>query len=687
MIDGTSGMAGYAQDPRRPARRARLLAMTITLVCFSVGLAFIPAASAKREHSKPSRGEATRSSKRESAKSGGGAPPAAGAGEASDEQEASGTPEAAGGQEATGAPEAAGGQEDATEATAQEVASTQGTATADAPGAAARKQKGSGSKGSGHKGAEHKGSEHKGSEHKKGSGKAKEAEMEASEQPHAKEEAVEASVGAGAVGAAVPTSTPAAMQLAVAPAPAAASAATQSVAPQASVARSGLGGAPRAARRPAHARRALARLQPAGTLARSSATGASLARATPARELRQARGSSHGRETASRSSPLVTTITRIVDVVPTALRVLVVGLLALALALAVALAVRSRLSARRMRRLERQRAELREDVGLLQAALLPVIPARLGVVDTSTAYQPAAGPGAGGDFYDVFALEDGRLAVIVGDVCGHGRKALPHTALVRFTLRAYLEAGLSPRDTLQTAGAVLERQLGGVLATVVVAIYKPRERVLVYACAGHPPPIVIGAGADLGTDARALAPITVCAAPPLGAGVRTGTRQTVLALPGRAQICFYTDGLTEARVGAELFGAPRLIQVLTELGPRTTAPALLAAVAERADARPDDMAACLLSVAGDERAPAVLLEQLELDREDAASMRTERFLLECGVERREAADAIRAAAAAAGSGGTVLLELRRGGARPEVALQREQLSYIHARRAKVEVAL
>jgi serine phosphatase RsbU (regulator of sigma subunit) len=677
MIDGTSGMAGYTQDPRRPVRRARLLAVTITLVCCAFGLAFIPAASAKRDHSKPSRGESTRSSKRESAKSGGGVAPAAGAGEASDGQEAS---EAS---EATGTPEAAGGQEDATEATTQEVASAEGTASADAAGAAARKQKGSGSKGSGHKGAEHKGSEHK-----KGSGKAKEAETGASEQPHAKEEAVEASVGVGTVAPAVPAATPAATTLSVAPAPAPASAATQAVAPQASVARSGLGGARRAARRPARARRAVAaRLQPAGIPARSSATGAGSVRTTPAREPRQARGSSHGRETASRSSPLVTTITRIVDVVPTALRVLVVGLLALALALAVALAVRSRLSARRMRRLERQRAELRDDVGLLQAALLPVIPARLGVVDTSTAYQPAAGPGAGGDFYDVFALEDGRLAVIVGDVAGHGRKALPHTALVRFTLRAYLEAGLSPRDTLQTAGAVLERQLGGVLATVVVAIYKPRERVLVYACAGHPPPIVIGAGADSGTDARALAPITVCAAPPLGAGVRTGTRQTVLALPGRAQICFYTDGLTEARVGSELFGTARLIDTLAALGPQVTAPALLARVAECADARSDDMAACVLSVVGDERAPAVLLEQLELDREDAASKRTERFLLECGVERREAADAIRAAAAAAGSGGTVLLELRRGGAKPEVALQREQLSYLHARRAKVEVAL
>jgi len=398
----------------------------------------------------------------------------------------------------------------------------------------------------------------------------------------------------------------------------------------------------------------------------------------------RARDGSQKKTGAGRSSPLVTTITRIVDVVPTALRMLIAGLLALALALA----VRSRLAARRTRRLERQRAELLEDVGLLQAALLPVTPARLGLVGTSTAYEPAAGPGAGGDFYDVFALEDGRLAVIVGDVSGHGRQALPHTALVRFTLRAYLEAGLSPRDALQTAGAVLERQLGGVFATVVAATYQPRERVLVYACAGHPPPLVLAAGAAIGTDAQALAPVTVCAAPPIGVGMRTGTRQTVVSVPGRSQICFYTDGLTEARVGSELFGTPRLVDVLAGLGPRATASALLAEVAERADARPDDMAACLLSVNGDDQAPVVMLEELELDREAAASERTERFLQACGVERREALELIRSACAAAGRSGTVVLELRHtGGGSPEVSLQRERLSYIHARRANAEVAL
>jgi serine phosphatase RsbU (regulator of sigma subunit) len=384
----------------------------------------------------------------------------------------------------------------------------------------------------------------------------------------------------------------------------------------------------------------------------------------------------HSAEPLRRPSPIVTTITKIVGVVPTAVRELILALLALALALG----VRSRFAALRERRLERQRAGLLEDVGLLQAALLPTPPARLGPVGTSVAYEPAAGPGAGGDFYDVFALADGQLAVIVGDISGHGREALPHTALVRFTLRAYLEAGLSPRDVLQTAGAVLERQLGDVFATVVVATYNPRERVLVYACAGHPPPVVLGSSA--------LAPITVSASPPIGVGMRTGMRQTAVAIPGRAHICFYTDGLTEARVDGGLFGTERLEQTLAALGPRASAPALLARVAELADARPDDMAACVLSVEGDAGAPALLLDELELERDDVSAARAERFLLACGARRDELDEAMRAARAVGVRTGAAVLQVRHArGTPPHVTVQREQVTHLRARPANVAVAL
>jgi hypothetical protein len=440
-----------------------------------------------------------------------------------------------------------------------------------------------------------------------------------------------------------------------------------------------------------HRARAARRPRASRTRARAThtraVTAAAAALAAPARTLRTTArtapaGSIGGGSRASKkpttSSPLVTTITKIVGVVPTPIRILIAALAALALALA----VRSRFSAASARRLERQRGQLLEDVGLLQAALLPVAPERLGPVGTSAAYKPADGPGAGGDFYDVFALEDGQLAVIVGDVSGHGRHALPHTALLRFTLRAYLEAGLSPRDAVQTAGAVLDRQLGGQFATVVAATYNPRERLLVYACAGHPAPVVLGAHLEAG----AIEPVTASSSPPIGVGMRTGIRQTTVSVPGRAQVCFYTDGVTEARVGTELFGAERLRGALVELGTGASAAAVLDSVVERADARPDDMAACLLRVEGGEDAPEVLVEELELDRDSAASQRTERFLLACGVEREELAEVIHAARAAAGRDGTAVLELNHAQGAPHVTLRREHLRYLHIPQTEVEVS-
>jgi serine phosphatase RsbU (regulator of sigma subunit) len=360
------------------------------------------------------------------------------------------------------------------------------------------------------------------------------------------------------------------------------------------------------------------------------------------------------RTRASSAQPaIVKTITKLVGVVPAPVRILIGALIALALALG----LRSLLASIRTRRLVRQRGELLEDVGLLQAALLPQPPPRLGPVGTSVSYRPADGPGAGGDFYDVFALADGRLAVIVGDVSGHGREALPHTALVRFTVRAYLEAGLTPGDALQTAGVVLERQLADSFATVVAAVYHPRERTLTYATAGHPPPLVIGEPSADGTFERA-ATVTSCAAPPIGAQQRTGTRQTVIDVPGAARLCFHTDGVTEARVGGELFGAERLARTLASLEADGGAAELLDSVAAQSDARPDDMAACVLHVHGDAIAPSIAHERVELDGASLQRARVEQFLRDSDLAPARVATALEEARAALASTDSAVLELR-----------------------------
>ena len=170
----------------------------------------------------------------------------------------------------------------------------------------------------------------------------------------------------------------------------------------------------------------------------------------------------------------------IVEVVPTPLRVLIAGLVALSLLLALAYVM----TLVRNRRLTGQRRELLGQVGLLQAALLPELPERLGASRASVAYRPADGPGAGGDFYDVLPLGGGRTAVVIGDVSGHGRAALGRTALARYTLRAYIEAGLEPREALQVAGSVLAGKLEGDFVTALLAVHDAGAGTLTYATAG-----------------------------------------------------------------------------------------------------------------------------------------------------------------------------------------------------------
>jgi hypothetical protein len=326
-----------------------------------------------------------------------------------------------------------------------------------------------------------------------------------------------------------------------------------------------------------------------------------------------------------------------------------------------------------------------DDLGALQAALLPRVPERIGPTGISVAYRPAEGPAAGGDFYDVFALADDRVAVMVGDISGHGRSALPQTALIRYTLRTYLDSGLGPRAALAAAGAALDHQLDRCFATVVLAVLDTAERTLTYACAGHPPPLVLAP--------QPLAPVLAAASPPIGAGLATGLRQTVISLPAAASVCFFTDGLVEARARGRLYGAGRLAAALAAIGPRGDAAELLELVIARTDKRPDDMAACLLRLDGP-RAPEpatahalTLSEELELSPRDLRCGRAEAFLLACSLPRARATRALKAARLVVGSAGAAVLQVVRDRDKPhappsvEVSPPRLKILHLHKRLA------
>ncbi|HYI99381.1 MAG TPA: PP2C family protein-serine/threonine phosphatase [Thermoleophilaceae bacterium] len=312
----------------------------------------------------------------------------------------------------------------------------------------------------------------------------------------------------------------------------------------------------------------------------------------------------------------------------------------------------------RTRRLGNQRQALLRDVGLLQQALLPPVPEQLGAVRTSVAYRPSDGPGAGGDFYDALTLPGDRAAFILGDISGHGHKALARTAFMRFTLRAYLEAGLEPREALQLAGPVVAQHLDGDFATAVIAIHDPAESSLTYACAGHPAPIVVGP--------ERLEPVLVASSPPVGLDLRTGLRQTTLPLRPGAVICLYTDGLAEARKATRILGRPRLGDFVEELRPTGTAADLIERVAAEARLVTDDMAAVIVRPSSVIGAVGVRREQLEVDLEDASSGLAERFLAACQVGPAERAMMAATAGRMAHEHGTAVIDVRLTAPRPQV---------------------
>jgi Stage II sporulation protein E (SpoIIE) len=259
-------------------------------------------------------------------------------------------------------------------------------------------------------------------------------------------------------------------------------------------------------------------------------------------------------------------------------------------ALAAGMAVNAYAHSRRARRLAVQRAELVDDVGQLQAALLAPLPAARADVSFSVAYRPAAGLAAGGDFYDVFELDPNRTALLLGDVSGHGRESVAQAALVRYTLRTFIAAGHGPARAIALTDPCLDAHMDGHFATVIAAVYDHAAHTLTYAKAGHHPPLILGF--EDGAVADELA------SPPIGAGLAARPRDTAVDVPAGATVCFFTDGLIEARRAGVPLGSER-VQCMLADAPRD-AEALLAAVAAEADELNDDLAVCLLHRPTDE---------------------------------------------------------------------------------------
>jgi hypothetical protein len=141
------------------------------------------------------------------------------------------------------------------------------------------------------------------------------------------------------------------------------------------------------------------------------------------------------------------------------------------------------LHVRRIAERERQRVEL-ETAREIQSSILPELPPQLNGVALAHVYLPATE--VGGDFYDVLALEDGRLAVAVGDVAGHGVSS----GLVMSMVRSALAVQVTFDPQVDSVFATLNRLVfqsarRRLLTTLTYALLDPARRELLYASAGH----------------------------------------------------------------------------------------------------------------------------------------------------------------------------------------------------------
>lgn len=199
---------------------------------------------------------------------------------------------------------------------------------------------------------------------------------------------------------------------------------------------------------------------------------------------------------------------------------------------------------------ERERIEQELRVArLIQQTLLPKSVPDIEGYQLGAYYQPARE--VGGDFYDFFELEDGRLGLVVGDVTDKGVPAALVMATTRTMLRASAQRFDSPGEVLERVNDVLHPDIPpNMFVTCLYAILDPENGRLKYANAGHDLPYVRHAGGAAELRATGM---------PLGLMPGMAYEEKDIGLEDGDTVLFYSDGVVEAHApDYEMFGFPRL---------------------------------------------------------------------------------------------------------------------------------
>jgi PAS domain S-box-containing protein len=176
----------------------------------------------------------------------------------------------------------------------------------------------------------------------------------------------------------------------------------------------------------------------------------------------------------------------------------------------------------------------------LQRSLLPE---RLPPIDglaMAARYLPGArGAAIGGDWYDVLERPDGRVALVVGDVAGHGLRAAASMGQLRNAFRAYGMVEASPAEVVARINRLVMSGVEQVMATVLYLVLDRETGEVAFSAAGHPPPLLIAPdGPRFLEGGRSV---------PIGAADPAVFREATAILPSGSSLLLYTDGLIERR--------------------------------------------------------------------------------------------------------------------------------------------
>ncbi|MGH8881207.1 MAG: PP2C family protein-serine/threonine phosphatase, partial [Stackebrandtia sp.] len=177
----------------------------------------------------------------------------------------------------------------------------------------------------------------------------------------------------------------------------------------------------------------------------------------------------------------------------------------------------------------------------LQRNLLPLRLPDLPEVKLTYRYRPSrADMRAGGDWFDTITLPGRRVAMVVGDVAGHGITSAAAMGHYRTAVRTLASIGLGPAILLTRLNDLAFEFGSDVTATCVYALYDPVNHTCAIASAGHPPPV-------LSTTDGPAEPRELGSGPLLGAIPTAEYQATVLETPPGTRLLLYSDGVVESR--------------------------------------------------------------------------------------------------------------------------------------------